>query len=142
MKHYFENYVEEGNRFLDKVAAELGAPDDRGHAYRVLEAVFKTIRDRISPEESLHLISELPMAIKGIYINSWKIHPKPKKYETKAEFLDAVCKSILTTEVDFGSNAQEEVMAVFRVLKRSVSEGEINHVKGQLPKEIAELLEV
>jgi uncharacterized protein (DUF2267 family) len=141
MEHHFEGYVQEGNRFLKKLAEELGSPGDQGHAFRVLQAVFHAIRDRITPQESLHLISELPMAIKALYVNSWKIHDKPKKYETKAEFLDVVCNSILTAEIDFGSSAEKEVRAVFRVLKSYVSEGEMNHVKGQLTAEIAELLE-
>ena len=142
MEHHFEKYMQEGNLFLKKVAMELGTPDDRDHAFRVLQAVFYTIRDRITPEESLHLISELPMAIKGLYVHNWKIHDKPKKYETKAEFLDEVCNSILTDEVDFVSNAEEEVNAIFRVLKSCISEGEIKHVKGQLTPEIARLLDV
>src|SRR5687768_15771521 len=118
MQRYFENYAAEGNVFLKTVARELGSPEDYGHAFRILQAVFHTIRDRITPEESLHLISELPMAIKGLYVHNWKIHEKPKKYETKNEFLDEVCKSILTTEVDFGSSAEQEVRAVFSVLKK------------------------
>jgi uncharacterized protein (DUF2267 family) len=142
MEHNFEKYAAEGNVFLKSVAQELGSPDDYGHAFRVLQAVFYTIRDRITPEESLHLISELPMAIKGLYVHNWKIHEKPKKYETKDEFLDEVCKSIITSEVDFGSTAEREVRAVFSVLKKWVSEGEIKHVKGQLTPEIAELMDV
>ncbi len=141
MENYFENYVHEGNLFLKKIAAELGTPDDTGHAFRVLQGVFHTIRDRITPQESLHLISELPMVIKAMYVNNWKIYDKPKKYETKAEFLREVCNAVITDEVDFGSNAEEEVRAVFRGLKGCVSEGEMNHVKGQLTPEIAELVD-
>lgn len=141
MERYFENYAKEGNTFLKTLAEELGSPKDYGHAFRVLQAVFYTIRDRITPQESLHLISELPVAIKGLYVHNWKIHEKPKKYKTKGEFLDEVCRSILTAEVDFGGSAEQEVRAVFRVLKNWVSEGEIKHVQGQLTPEIAELLE-
>ncbi len=141
MEHYFENYATEGNAFLKALAKELGTPENIGHAYRVLQAVFNTIRDRITPQESLHLISELPMAIKGLYVHDWKIHDKPKKYRTKDEFLDEVCRSILTAEVDFGGSAEQEVRAVFRVLKNWVSEGEFRHIQGQLTPEIAELLE-
>jgi uncharacterized protein (DUF2267 family) len=142
MVNHFENYVQEGNLFLKRLADELGSPGNQGHAFRVLNAVFKAIRDRITPQESLHLISEMPMAIKGLYVNDWKIHDKPKKYETKAQFLDEVCNSMLTTEIDFGSDAEDEVRAVFRVLKGCISEGELRHVKGQLTPEIAELMEV
>ena len=142
MEHHLEKYMQEGNLFLKRVAEQLGTPEDHDHAFRVLQAVFYTIRDRITPQESLHLISELPMAIKGLYVHNWKIHDKPKKYETKAEFLNEVCNSIITDEVDFGLDAEDEVQDVFRVLKNYISEGEMNHVKGQLTPEIAELLDV
>ena len=142
MENHFENYAQQGNLFLKRLAEELGSPGDQGHAFRVVQAVFQAIRDRITPQESLHLISEMPMAIKGLYVNNWKIHDKPKKYETKAEFLDQVCNSILTVEIDFGSDAEEETRAVFRVLKSYISEGELMHVKGQLTPEIAQLMEV
>ena len=141
MEHHFENYAKEGNAFLKRVADELGAPDDTEHAFRVLQAVFRTIRDRITPQESLHLISELPMVIKAIYVHDWKIHDRPKKYETKAEFLNEVYNAINTSEVDFGSRVEEEVQRVFRALKSFVSEGELQHVKGQLTPEIAEMLD-
>lgn len=142
MEHHFENYAHEGNVFMKKVAAELGDPEDIGHAFRVLQGVFNAIRDRITPQESLHLISELPMAIKGLYVNDWKLHDKPKNYKSKEEFLGEVYNSVRTAEIDFGTNAEEEVQSVFRVLKDCVSEGEINHVKAQLTPEIAQLLEV
>jgi uncharacterized protein (DUF2267 family) len=140
MNTHFENYLHEGNLFLKKVATELGAPEDYDHAFRVLNGVFSAIRDRIMPQESLHLISELPILIKALYVNNWKMHDRPKNYETKREFLDEVCKAVITHEIDFGSSAEEEVKAVFRVLKSYVSAGEINQVKGQLTREIAELV--
>lgn len=142
MEHHFENYAKEGNNFLKRVAAELGAPDDTEHAFRVLQAVFYTIRDRITPQESLHFISELPMAVKAMYVNNWKIHDRRKKYETKAEFLNEIYNSINTSPIDFGSSAEEEVQRVFKALKQTVSEGELEHVRGQLTPEIAELLNV
>jgi uncharacterized protein (DUF2267 family) len=141
MKNHFEKYVGEGNLFLKKVADELGTPGDTEHAFRVLQGVFNAIRDRITPEESLHLISEFPMIIKAMYINNWKIHDRPKKYETKEEFLDEVRKATLTSDIDFGANPEDEVKAVFHVLKSCISEGEMKHVKGQLTPQIAELVD-
>lgn len=141
MATHFDNYAQAGNAFLKKVAGELGSPD-LNHAFRVVQAVFYALRDRITPEESMHLISELPMALKAVYVNNWEIPDKPEKYETKAEFLGEVHRSIITADVDFGTSAEDEVQAVFRVLKNYISEGEINHVKGQLPREIAELIDV
>ncbi len=137
----FENYAQEGNAFLKKVAEELGTPENDEHAFRVIQAVFHALRERITVAESMHLISELPMALKAVYVHNWQISEKPKKYDTKEEFLEEVWNATITADVDYDSDGQEEVEAVFRVLRNSISQGEIEHVKGQLPHEIAELLE-
>jgi uncharacterized protein (DUF2267 family) len=141
MASHFENYAQEGNAFLRKVASQLGDPDDSRHAFRVVQAIFHALRDRITMEESLHLISELPMALKAVYVNNWKFSDKPETYETKSEFFERIKKADITDEIDFGSNPEEEVKAVFGVLSENITEGEFRHVKGQLPKEIAEIME-
>jgi len=141
MANHFENYAQEGNVFLKEVAAALGAPDDQEHAFRVIQAVFHTLRDRITMEESLHLISELPMALKSVYVNNWHFRDKPEKYETKYEFFERIKTIDLSDEIDFGTDPEKEVKAVFSVLSHRISEGEMDHVKGQLPTEIAALIE-
>lgn len=140
MANHFENYAQEGNLFLKEVAATLGAPEDKEHAFRILQAVFHTLRDRTTMEESLHLISELPMALKAVYVNNWHFRDNPEKYETKSEFFDRIKAIDITDEIDFGTNPEKEVKAVFKVLSNRISEGEIDHVKEQLPTEIAELI--
>lgn len=141
MAAHFENYAQEGNAFLKELAIALGTPDDHEHAFRVMQAVFHTLRDRITMQESLHLISELPMALKAVYVNNWSFRDKPEKYETKAEFFERIRDVNLTDEIDFGGNPENEVKAVFNVLAQKISSGEMGHVKGQLPAEIAELVE-
>lgn len=142
MEHHFEQYVEEGNVFLKKVAEQLDTPDDRQHAFRVVQAVFQALRDRITVEESMHLISELPMILKAVYVNGWKIPKERRDSSTIEEFLQEVLERSQTPGRDFGSDPRKEVVAVFRVIREYVSPGEYAHVKGQLTPEIAELLEV
>ncbi len=49
----FEKYAEKGNRFIKDLARELGCPDDKKKAGRVLKAVLKALRNRLSHEESM-----------------------------------------------------------------------------------------
>jgi uncharacterized protein (DUF2267 family) len=142
MATHLDNYAREGNEFLRKVATALGAPEDTDKAFRTVQAVFYALRDRIQLEESMHLIAELPMALKAVYVNNWNPKEKPQQYERKEDFLNEVFEKDRTALIDFDYDGEAEVQAVFSVLKSCVSEGEINHVKGQLPKEIAELMEV
>jgi uncharacterized protein (DUF2267 family) len=137
----FDQFVEKGNEFLKEVAIELGAPDDTEQAYRVMTAVFHTVRETITPEESLHLISQLPMFIKAVYVNSWHLNPK-NKIRSTAEFFDCLRKQApRTAGEDFGDdvNARIKTQAVFKVIKNHVATGEIQDILDQLPMELAEL---
>ncbi|MFN3404994.1 MAG: DUF2267 domain-containing protein [Cytophagaceae bacterium] len=141
----YQEHIQKAQEFLMEVAVELGMPDDHAHAGRVLAAVLHGLRDVITPQESLHLISQLPLYIQGVYVHGWHIPEKPKRLKTLNDFLMNIKEQArLTAGRDFGDidNTQKEVEAVFRVIARHVSEGEIKDVKAQLPEEIANLIEV
>jgi uncharacterized protein (DUF2267 family) len=143
MASQFEHYAYEGDIFLKKVAGELGTPDDTDCAFRVSQAVFYALRDRITVEESQDLISPLPMAIKAVYVNGWKLGKEREKYKTRQEFLNAVyAHGARTAGRDLGDDPRPKVQAVFKAIKHYVSEGEMRHVRSQLPREIADLLDV
>jgi len=136
-------YVEEINLFLKNLAQELSNPEDTDHAGRVTIAVLHKLRERTSVEESMHLISQLPMILKGIYIDGWDISRPRNDADTLDEFLDDIRQyNPGFAGRDFGNNqqARENVKAVLRVMQNYVSKGEMNHIKEQLPKPIAEAL--
>lgn len=144
MATHFENFEVEGNIFIKKVAQELGDPDDREHAFRVTQSVFYVLRDRITIEESMHLISQLPMAIKALYVNNWKISKDRRKDDTSEEFYNAIREqSRRLAARDFGNDSQTRhaVHAVFSVIKQYAGEGEIKDIQSQLPQPLAELWE-
>lgn len=140
MASHFEKYAHEGNRFINQVAEEIGYPDDHELAFRVTRAVFRALRDRIAVEESMHLISELPMALKAVYVDDWNITRKRANYSTKQDMLVDVTGQLQTGLLDFAFEPEEKVKAVFRVLRHTVSEGEMRHVINQLNPELAELV--
>ena len=72
MRSHFDEYSQKGMGFLKQVAGHLGTPDDIAYADRLTTAVFATPRELITPEESLHMISGLPMYMKAHYVNGWK----------------------------------------------------------------------
>ena len=137
-------YVEEANRFFKEVALELQQPDDIALASRVTTAVLHTLRERLTVEESMHLISNLPMILKGIYVDGWKITKDAYGADTLDEFLNEVREhSAQTPGRDFGNNqmARETVKAVIRVLRQYVDDGEIRHIRQQLPEGVAVLFD-
>jgi uncharacterized protein (DUF2267 family) len=137
----FEQYAQESNKFLREIAQELGNAQDTDQAYRVMRSVLHTLRDILSPEESLHLISQLPLGIKGIYVDGWHLGGKDR-VRSMEEFL--VClrsKSDRSAGRDFGDDdtARHHTKAVLNVLKHHVTTGEIQHVIDQFPLELTEL---
>lgn len=139
-----DNYVEEVNRYFREVAREMGNVEDIPHAMRVTTAVLHTLRDRISVEESMHVISNLPMILKGIYVDGWKITRKASDSSTLKEFLNEVrMHSPVNPGRDFGDDtfAEEQVKAVIRVLRNYIDDGEIRHIRQQLPEGVAMLFD-
>jgi uncharacterized protein (DUF2267 family) len=144
MPHNFQQYAEEGNRFINNLANALGNPDDTAHASRVTNAIFKALRDRITPSQSMHLVSQLPMALKGVYVDGWKISDELSNAKTQAEFFDDIrAFSAGPAGRDFGNDQQirEIVKIFFSVLRDYVDEGELRHIAQQLPEGIEELIE-
>ncbi len=137
-------YVEEANRFYKEVAQELGNPQDINHASRVTTAVLHTLRERITIEESMHVVANLPMILKGIYVDGWKISKDAYHADTLDEFLNEVREhSLREPGRDFGGHqmARDTVKAVLHVLRKYIDEGEIRHIKAQLPEGVAALFE-
>jgi uncharacterized protein (DUF2267 family) len=139
-----QKYAEEANSFFKEVAQELQIPEDTELAARVTTAVFHTLRERITVEESMHLISNLPMILKGIYVDGWKIMKHVYNADTLEEFLNEVRQHAPRTgDHDFGGKqmAKDTVKAVISVLRRYLDEGEIRHIQEQLPEGVAALFD-
>lgn len=144
MSDNIDKFAKKGREFLNSVALELGRPNDQNYALRVISAVFKAIRDRITTEESFHLISQLPLYVKALYVDGWKPSKNIYSVNTLEKFLEEVRNnSPRTADRDFATleETKEAVEAVFTVIKQYATPGEIDHIKAQLPEEIAELLE-
>lgn len=129
-----ERSVEQTNRWLSELSREIEG--DRRAAYRVLRAVLHAIRDHISVDEAAQLGAQLPELVRGIYYAEWDPSRTPVASGAKA-FLDRVAGRALLggeTEAAFASSA------VWRLLERHVSAGELDDVLAQLPAELREVL--
>lgn len=138
----FNKYAQKSNLFLKEVANELQMPEDPGRALRILRAVLHGLRDRIPPQESLQMISQLPMYIKAIYVEGWKWAPNNNSIRHIDDFVQAVkVHDGISGDYDFEDpeHTEEYIKAVFRVLQRHVSEGEIADVVATLPTELRPL---
>ena len=112
----------------------MEAPD-RQHAYVALRATLRALRDRLNPDEALHLGAQLPTLIRGIYYEGWRIVDTPFRVRTLDEFI-----GVITAESgDFGIDHEAGARAVFKVLADRVSPGEVEDVKNNLPRALLDL---
>jgi uncharacterized protein (DUF2267 family) len=124
--------VEKTNVWLDELAAELGT-DDRKAAYEVLRGFLHALRDRLTIEETAQLAAQLPELIRGIYYEGWKPSRTPERYRDIDSFLERVGREAPLhgeTETSYAATAAA------RVLRRHVSNGEIEDVLATLPASI------
>ena len=102
-----------------------------------LRAVLHTIRDRLTIEEVADLGAQLPMLVRGIYYEGWKPGHHPiKKSRKREEFLAPIGDAFR----DHPEVSPEGVLwAVFKVMERHITAGEINDVKQILPESVRAL---
>lgn len=140
----FEKYAQTGHAFVNKIAVELGDKNDSSSAGRILRSTLHVLREQSTAEESIQFISQLPMFIKAIYVDGWKISGKKNKLRHLDDFVEEVHKrNRAAGHDDFTSQegCYHAIHAVFRVIKEYVSEGEIEDLRRTLPEQLRPLLD-
>jgi uncharacterized protein (DUF2267 family) len=100
------------------------------------------LRSQISIEESHELIEQFPLSIKGIYLQGWNPREKPKKIVHINEFVREVIHEDRPNghrDIATAKDGENAVRAVFKVIRRYVSEGEIQQIRRSLPPELRSL---
>ena len=145
MARDFKHYAEEAQKFVKILAVDLGCPQDIDKTKRILKAVLHTIRDRIIIAESFQLLAQLPMLIKGLYVENWKYAEQPSNFRTKKSLLQALIDSEHLSKSDDFPNEAFAIFALNMVLKnlsRYVSPGEMQDVVAEFPNEIKEIIDL
>ncbi len=140
----FERYAQKGDEFLNRLSIRLGDEHNKTRAMRALRSVFNVLRQRLTTEESLQMITQLPIALKGLYVDGWKLHHGKSHVKTIEQFAEKVARSDREAgRGDFYS--EEEVMiaihAVLETLADYVSPGEVEDMISVMPEDIKLLME-
>lgn len=133
----FDKTIQKTNVWLRDIMAELQT-EDHHKAYLALRATLQTLRDRLTVEETTDLGAQLPMLIRGFYYENWNPSGKPSKIRHKEEFLEQVSRGFRGTQGN-SVDPEQVVRAVFKVLTKHVSEGEIEDIRRSLPEELVKL---
>ena len=138
----FDQFAKEGNTFLRQYAKALNLGDDLDKAGRILSSILHALREVISIEESLQLMSQLPMFLKAVYVNGWSIH-KRDRIKNMTDFIDLARKFDGVTSInDFESDevAENYIQTTFIQLRKYISLGEMEDIRTALPKDLKHIV--
>ncbi len=141
----FEKFAQEAHAYINKLAEDLGHPDESDRVLRIWRAVMHTVRDRIHMGESMQIIQSLPTILKGIYAERWQYREKPPlDYKTIEEMKNEVKKNQrFYGEEDFEWEKPTEqiIFVVLNSLKDFGGEERFDHIRQQMPLEIRNFLD-
>lgn len=132
----FDGTLQKTQIWLNELMTELDWHEQPHKAYLALRTVLHALRDRLTVEEALQLGAQLPMLVRGFYFEGWTLRDKPHKERHKEDFLAHIKDAF---KADVAVRPESIARAVFKVLSRHTSKGEIDDVKNILPKALLEL---
>jgi uncharacterized protein (DUF2267 family) len=130
----FDHSIQQTNTWLKEISEYLGNPE-RQVAYHALRGVLFALRDRLTVDEAFNLAAQLPILIRGIFFEGYKVTGRPQKYHAE-DFLARVEHEMSTVG---RTNPERATRAVLTVLHKHVTAGEIQDVIDELPKDIRRL---
>jgi len=88
-------------------------------------------------------MAQLPMSLKGVYVDGWRIDKEFKRISHINDFMDEVRQEDGgLAGYDFGNNSKAKVAvaSVFKALNYFVSEGEMNDIIDVMPTELKQFI--
>lgn len=125
-----DHAVQAMNVWLGELLTILGWTERR-HAYHALHVVLPALRTHLPVNEAADLAAQLPLLIRALFFEGWHPAKEPIVDRSGKEFFDHINRCLVHAE---GSQPAEIVGAVFAVLERHVTSGEISQVKAALPE--------
>ena len=133
----FESTIHKTNTWLRDIRQEMNWKDsEHERSYRALRVVLHALRDRLSVEEASDLSAQLPLLVRGIFFEGWN-PTKASVHERKLEEFLAHVEAAFSD--DILAEPEQVARAVLRVLRKHVTEGEIDDIRQSFPKQLRSL---
>jgi uncharacterized protein (DUF2267 family) len=132
----FDKTLQESNLWLKELASILKTRD-RETAYRVLRATFHALRDRLGAHNAVHLGAQLPMLLRGLYYEGFRLDESTTSERHLKPFLDHVRAELPPA---FDLDVEKGVRAVFWLIYDKLDKGEVAKIERILPQELRALM--
>ena len=133
----FDAAIERTTDWLRELMRELNWTDYR-KSYAALRFVLQGMRDHLPVEDAIHFGNQLPTLIRGFYFENWDLQGKPLPWNSREDLLAGIVTYFGQTD-ESQASAEAIVRAVFRLLERKATEGEIENLDHFLPPDLREL---
>jgi uncharacterized protein (DUF2267 family) len=127
----FNHTMEKSHEWLTELCWE-GRFESVEQAYSSLRAVLHSLRDRLTVDEAVHLAAEMPMLIRGMYYEGWRPAQAPNRDRTVEQFCASIEEGLKGGRIE----PEWAARAVFHLLDRKISAGELRDVTHMLPRDI------
>lgn len=131
----FSAATADAHEWLDEIRSELDWLERRA-ALQALRAALHVLRDHLTPAQNAHLSAQLPTLIRGIYYEGWRPAAETPPERSLQLYLEDIEDQLGPRA---GLDGFEVAQAVYRVLARHVSPGEIAKIRATLPRQLAVL---
>ena len=125
------------NAWLKELMQELNW-SDRRKTYIAFRCILQALRDHLSIKDAVALGDELPMLIRGLYFEHWHPSEQPLLLRSRDEFISYL-SAFLVRDGQSGTSAEMVTRALFRLMDRKATDGEIADLQLILPAALIDL---
>lgn len=130
----FSQAAQQAQQWVNELAEELDWTEQR--AYHLMRSVLHALRDWLTLDEMTDLAAQLPMLVRGLFFEGWNPNRSPATDRRKEMFVARI-------QADFDRDRLNDpdaaIAAVFKLLDRHVSQGEIAQVRHSMKKHLQQL---
>lgn len=128
----FDTTIQETHVWLKNMMDRLEI-DDRRLAFSILRATLHAVRDRVGPESAVHLGAQLPLLVRGVFYEGWRMSRPPSVERHVAGFIAHVVRELPAGRIRDPENAVAGALAVIRTM---IDPGEALKIIRMFPAEL------
>jgi uncharacterized protein (DUF2267 family) len=122
--------------WLNELCDALGF--QKARAYMLLRETLHATRDFLTVDQAADLAAQLPVLVRGVYYDGWNPAKTPVKPRNKSDLIARVTERFQKEPLD---DPERALAAVFDLLRRRMSGGELEQVKHAMRKPVQDLWE-